>query len=125
MGNSGAFDGQTQANHDFKNFGTKFDSDAKEKRQALVNELRRSNLPTQNFDFPKSTAQDSYAQSKSNVENTEAIRKRKQDADEIVARVRPAKPNFSLGGHKLDYNTENKGSMKEPERQTFDKTTLT
>lgn len=52
------------------------------------------------------------------------MRKRRQDADEIVARVRPVKPNFSLGGHKLDYNTENKGSLKQPARQTFDKSTL-
>ena len=46
---------------------------------------------------------------------------RRQEADKIVARVRPTKPNFSLGSHKMDYLSENKGSMKQPGVAVIDK----
>ena len=41
-----------------------------------------------------------------------AIKERKEDFEKIFARVRPSKPNFSLGGFKHDYMTENKNTMK-------------
>ena len=48
----------------------------------------------------------------------EAIKQRKEEADKIFARVRGVKPNFSLGGFKLDYTSENKGSLKQPIQYT-------
>ena len=43
----------------------------------------------------------------------QAIKQRKEEADKVFARVRGVKPNFSLGSHKLDYLSENKGSLKQ------------
>ena len=45
--------------------GAHYDPNAKAKRQELVDNLRKSNLPAQHFDFPKSTAQESFAKQKS------------------------------------------------------------
>ena len=42
----------------------------------------------------------------------------------IFARVRPNKPNFSLGSHKMDYMSENKGSMTQPGASTIDKVVI-
>ena len=105
----------SQNHNDFPNHGANFDSNAKAKRQELVNELRKSNLPPQHFNFPKSTAQESYASnSKSKEDEVQAIKQRKDEAEAIYSRVRGTKPNFTLGGHKLDYTSENKGRMQEP-----------
>ena len=77
-----------------------------------MNELRRSNLPAQHFEMPKSTAQECFgSQSKNKEEDIQAIKQRKEDANKIFERNRGAKPNFTLGAHKLDYLSENKGSM--------------
>ena len=48
--------GVSQNANDYQNFSASFDPNAKAKRLELVNELRRSNLPSQNFDMPQSTA---------------------------------------------------------------------
>ena len=56
------FDGLSQNRKDFPDHGAHYDPHQKAKRLELVNQLRKSNLPSQNYDFPKSTAQDSYAQ---------------------------------------------------------------
>ena len=42
----------------------------------------------------------------------------------IVQRVRPVKPNFSMGRAELDYTSENKGRLQEPGAPTYDKSTL-
>ena len=97
---------------DFTNPGGSYDPKAKEKRLQLVNDLRKSNLPSQHFNFPKSTAQESFAQSSDRQKDLDAIKQRKSEADEIFARVRGAKPNFSMGRDKLDYVSENKGRIQ-------------
>ena len=113
----------TQNRSDYQNHGAHFDPNAKAKRLELAQELRKSNLPAQHFDFPKSTAQESFAQSKSKEDDTQAMKQRKEYSDKIVARQRPAKPNFTLGTHKLDYLSENKGSLKQPTEYVFNKET--
>ena len=65
LGTSNTFDGVSQNRNDFRNRGSTFDVNAKAKRLELVQELRKSNLPPQHFDMPKSTAQESFANSKS------------------------------------------------------------
>lgn len=77
--------------------------------------MRKSNLPPSNFQIPKSTAQDSYAQGASKEDEAQAIKQRKEEAEKVFARVRGVKPNFSLGNHKLDYLSENKDSMQPKE----------
>ena len=54
------FDGMSQARNDYQNRGQTFDPSSKAKRLALVNELRKSNVPKQNYDIPVSTAQESF-----------------------------------------------------------------
>ena len=110
--------------NDFQNRGGTFDPQAKAKRMELVNALRKSNLPPQHFDIPKSTAQDSYNLKGKNDEDALSVKQRKEDADKIVARVRGVKPNFTMGNHKLDYMSTNQGALKQPVVATFDKESL-
>ena len=49
----------------------------------------------------------------------QAMRERRQDVDKIFARVRGAKPNFSLGAHKQDYMTVNSGQLKQPKVYSY------
>jgi len=56
LGNSSSFDGLSMNKNDFKDHGSSFDPNAKAKRLELLNQLRRSNLPQQHFEIPKSTA---------------------------------------------------------------------
>lgn len=75
LGTSNTFNGLSQNQNDFQNHGsTQFDPNAKAKRLELVNQLRKSNLPSQHFDFPKSTAQESFAQAKGQTTDIDAIR---------------------------------------------------
>ncbi len=60
IGTNNNFDGLSQNRNDFQNHGATYDPQAKAKRMELVNALRKSNLPPQHFDIPKSTAQESY-----------------------------------------------------------------
>eukprot|EP00354_Favella_ehrenbergii_P003026 CAMPEP_0170453826 /NCGR_PEP_ID=MMETSP0123-20130129/2289_1 /TAXON_ID=182087 /ORGANISM="Favella ehrenbergii, Strain Fehren 1" /LENGTH=72 /DNA_ID=CAMNT_0010716349 /DNA_START=385 /DNA_END=603 /DNA_ORIENTATION=+ len=59
LGNS-AFEGLSQNKNDFQHHGANFDAKARERRLELVNQLRKSNLPQQNFEMPKTTAQESF-----------------------------------------------------------------
>ena len=113
LGNTQTFDGLSQNKKDFPDHGAHYDPNQKAKRLELANQLRKSNLPPSHYDFPKTTAQDSYAQNSSNKDEVEAIKQRKEDAERVFARVRGVKPNFSLGNHKLDYLSENKGTLKQ------------
>ena len=54
----------------------------------------------------------------------EAIKQRKEDANKIFNRNRGAKPNFTLGAHKNDYISQNKGSMTQPTQYVYDKCTM-
>ena len=81
MGTSNTFNGLSQNANDFQNHGSAtYDPNAKAKRLELVNQLRKSNLPSQFYDMPKSTAQESFAQAKSKQDDMDAIRQRKEDA---------------------------------------------
>ena len=122
LGDDNKFQSMSQNRSDYQNHGSAYDPEAKAKRLALVTELRRSNLPPQHFNMPKSTAQESYVHTNTKEEEILAVQQRKADADKVFARVRGVKPNFSLGGHKLDYLSENKGSLTKPTNLTYDKT---
>ena len=50
-----------------------------------------------------------------------AMKLRKEEANKIFERNRNTKPNFHMGSHKLDYMSENKGSMREPGQAIIDK----
>jgi len=119
VGNSNNFDGLSMNKNDFQNHGSMYDPMAKAKRMELVNELRKSNLPMQNFGMPKSTAQESFGAAK--AASKDAMKQRKEEADKIFERVRGAKPNFTMGSHKLDYMSENKGSLRQPGLNSIDK----
>ena len=54
----------------------------------------------------------------------QAIKQRKEDANKIFNRNRGAKPNFTLGAHKLDYMSQNKGVMTQPKEYVYDKSTM-
>ena len=43
-----------------------------------------------------------------------ATKKVKVDAKNIKANMNGIKPNFNLGAFKMDYTSENKGSIKQP-----------
>ena len=124
LGASNTFDGLSMNRNDYKNNAAHYDPTAKAKRLELVQELRRSNLPTQDFSMPKSTQQDCFVSGKTKEEDAQAARERKQDAAAIFARVRGVKPNFSLGEHKLDYTSENKGRIQQPTAYVFDSKVL-
>ena len=64
--------------------------------------------------MPRSTAQETFVNSNSKEEDALAVAQRKEDANKVFARVRPAKPNFTFGSHKPSYLSENKDSMKKP-----------
>jgi len=49
------------------------------------------------------------------------MKQRKEEAGKIFARNRNTKPNFTMGSHKLDYMSENKGSMRQPGHSSVDK----
>ena len=99
---------------DFTHHGIVVDPNAKAKRLALVNELRKSNLPVQNVPIPKSTAQDAYLAANATADNSLAAKQRKE------VHLRNRKPNFTLGTYKSDYQSENKGSMTKPMSYSFD-----
>lgn len=46
---------------------------AKARRLELVQELRKSNLPAQHFDMPRSTAQETFVNSNSKEEDALAV----------------------------------------------------
>ena len=102
----------------FEDHGIVSDPQAKAKRLALVNELRKSNLPTQNFNIPKSTAQEAYISSNADADNSLATEQRK------AVHLRNRKPNFTLGTYKSDYQSENRGSMTKPMSYSFDATAM-
>ena len=64
--------------------------------------------------MPKSTAQESFIDANANAKEMAAMKARKQEANKIFERNRNTKPNFTMGSHKLDYMSENKGSMVKP-----------
>ena len=49
------------------------------------------------------------------------MKQRREEAGKIFERNRNTKPNFTMGSHKLDYMSENKGSMCQPGRPADDK----
>ena len=53
-----------------------------------------------------------------------ASRKVKFDASNIKANMNRTKPNFNLGEFKMDYTSENKGSIKQPIQNVLDKSVI-
>ena len=115
MSNTNAWQLQTSAKHDFPDHCVEYDPKARAKRMALVAELRQSNIPQQSYDIPRTTFQDSYVKSNKEKEaDLMATQKVKFDAKNIKANMNGIKPNFNLGAFKMDYTSENKGSIKQP-----------
>lgn len=61
--------------------------------------------------MPKTTAQESWLNANDNDLEMAAIKLRKAENGRIFERGRNTKPHFSMGSHKLDYMSENKGSL--------------
>ena len=53
-----------------------------------------------------------------------ATKKVKTDAINIKASMNGTKPNFNLGAFKMDYTSENKGSIKQPIRNVLDRSVI-
>ena len=53
-----------------------------------------------------------------------ATKKVKHDAKNIKASMNGTKPNFNLGAFKMDYTSENKGSIKQPIRNVLDRSVI-
>lgn len=118
LGSKNGFDGISIQMNDFPVHKVGFDPLQKAKRQELAHELRKSSLPRQHFEFPISTAKESFADSNSKAD---ALKERRKVAEEVYTRTRGAKPNITFGGDKLDYLSENKGSLKQPQVYVYDK----
>ena len=125
MSNTNAWHGQSSFNHDFPDHCVAYDPKARDKRMALVAELRQSNIPSQNYDIPRTTFQDSYVKSNKEKEADLMVTKKvKADAKNIKANMNGIKPNFNLGAFKMDYTSENRGSIKQPIHNVFDRSVI-
>ena len=97
IGQNKVFNGQTSAKSDYKPNTEGVSSEAVENRKAMIQELRKSHLPSGDANIPQTTAQDHFKTSLDPAQEAIAAKQRKEEQKHIVNKVRGFKPNFKFG----------------------------
>lgn len=119
MGKDNAFHADSTNKKDFMNYGKINDKVTEQTRLDMVNDLRKSHLPTGTEQMPKSTANDSYKLNLSAEQKAMDMQQRNQEKQQIFDRVRGTKPNFRLGADKMTYQTEGSSNLILPNGMTY------
>ena len=116
IGQSGAFHAQSTNKADFQLHSQEGQADARVQRQQLMNELRKSHLPSGQDVTPVTTNQACF-QGPQSQGSTNAEQQKEKQA--IVNRVRGVKPNFQYGNDKVSYQTANTAATAAPHKSGY------